>query len=149
MLSYSKFYCETEIPSRKRKTGKSHGEVPSNAISGDATDSSSSSSEDEDQVNQPKMKKLKWIKKKLDKDLNQTTVDLELAGDFLEASDTLLKVFQCQQPMIHVINPTILEFTKESFLEITSSRNLKHSDGKNLSGNILKALQFETEEGER
>ena len=42
---------------------------------------------------QPKAKKIKWMKNRLDLRFEETAVDLELAIDCLDPSQTLLKVF--------------------------------------------------------
>ena len=71
-----------------------------------------------------KAKKLVWLKKYLDPEegLQKAIVELDVATDCLSSSDTLLKVFQCQKPMIHVIKPTILQFARDSFMQITPGR---------------------------
>ena len=84
---------------------------------------------------QPKAKKIKWMKNQLDGRFEETIVDMELAIDCIEPSHILLKVFQFQKPLIHLIKPTILGFAKESFQEITAIKNLKHSDGRVMGGN--------------
>ena len=91
-------------------------------------------------------KKIVWIKEKLGDKLDETTVEFEGAIDVLKESDTLLRVFQHQQPTIHVIKASILELAKNCFLNITAPNNLLHSDGTPLGGKSLQNLHFETEE---
>ena len=85
-----------------------------------------------------------WLKKKLSEELDSTTVHLDLALECMKSSDSLLRVFQTQKPAIHVLKASLLEFTKECFLQITSSRNLLNSDGTIIGGTGLKQLKFET-----
>ena len=117
------------------------------AVTSDSSESQSDI-EDEDQGRKSKSKKLKWLKRKLDpeRDLKITILDLELAKECLQPSDTLLKVFQNKKLMIHVLKPTLLQFTKDSLLEIIPSKYLKRSDVKPLGGRSLKDLQLETVE---
>ena len=72
---------------------------------------SSSSGEDKADSRQPKRKKMQWKKKKLNQGLEKTVAEMDVALDCLESSDTLLRVLQCQKPMIHVLKPTLLKFT--------------------------------------
>jgi hypothetical protein len=144
ILAYAEYYSEVEPPKKKRKLEKSSGNKNFQKNLNDSHEEEESS--DEEDSRKPKAKKIEWIKKKLDEELDVTTLNMELAIDCLQGSNTLLKVFQNQAPMIHLIKPTLLEFTKESFLEITSSKNLKHSDGRVLGGQSLKNIKFETQQ---
>ena len=107
----------------------------------------SSSGSSEEEIRKSKAKNIVWVKEKLNDDLDKTTIEFEGAIAALKESDTLLRVFQHQKPTTHVIKPSILESAKSCFLNITSPKNLLHSDGSTLGGNSLKNLQFETEEG--
>jgi hypothetical protein len=64
------------------------------------------------------------LKKKLNPEeaLDETILELEVAQDCLTSSDVLLRVFQLKKPMIHVLKATMLQFVKDSFLEITPSK---------------------------
>ena len=84
------------------------------------------------------------VEEKAVEELDSTTVHLDLALECMKSSDSLLRVFQTQKPAIHVLKASLLEFTKECFLQITSSRNLLNSDGTNIGGTGLKQLKFET-----
>ena len=125
----------------QRKSQKSSG---NNYCPRSSDDSSDESSDDLTEVEgrQPKAKKIKWMKNQLDIKFEETAVDMALAIDFIEPSHILLKVFQFQKPLVHQIKPTILEFAKESFLEITAIKNPKHSDGRVMGGNNLKKIAF-------
>ena len=48
--------------------------------------------------------------------------------------------------MIHVLKASLIDFTRDCFLEITQSKNLKRSDEVPLGGTSLKELKFETRE---
>ena len=148
--AYSAYYSSVEVePGRKKKKVDN---IPGENSPQGVSEEEFSSSEDEDgsetEYRKPKRKKLKWLKKKLNpkEDLKTTILELEVAEDCLKASNLLLTVFQLKKPMIHVLKPTILQFAQDSFLEITPSKFLKHSDDKPLGGKSLKTLQFESEE---
>ena len=111
-------------------------------------DLSDDSSDDitESDVRQPKAKRIKWIKQKFEEEFDEIPLDLELALDCLESSHVLLEVFQYQKPMIHLIKPTILNFARDSFIEITPAKNLKHRDGRLMGGDSLKNITLETKQ---
>ena len=48
--------------------------------------------------------------------------------------------------MIHVLKASLIDFTRDCFLEITQSKNLKRSYEVPLGGTSLKELKFETRE---
>ena len=153
IAAYSEYYSSVDIEPRrkKRKVENISGENSPQGVSDEDNGQSSSSEDDggsEEETRKPKRKKLKWLKKKFNpgEELNTTTLELEVAQDCLNSSHVLLKVFQMKKPMIHVLKPTMLQFVKDSFLEITPSKFLKHSDGKPFGGKSLKLLEFETEE---
>ena len=153
--AYSEYFesVEAKVEPRRKKR-----RVQDDNISGekspqgiDCDDDHSSDSEFEDPevgIRKSKEKKLVWLKKYLDPDegLQKATVELDVAIDCLGSSDQLLKVFQSQNPMIHVLKPTILQFVRDCFIEVTDVKFLQYSDGKPLGGSSLKYLQLETEE---
>ena len=142
LVGYSEFYMDIQPPCKRRKGMKSSGRK-SFLVSSEESSSSDSSEED---IRKPNAKKIVWIKEKLGDKLDETTVEFEGAIDVLKESDTLLRVFQHQQPTVHVIKASILELAKNCFLNITAPNNLLHSDGTPLGGKSLQNLHFETEE---
>lgn len=154
--AYSEYFQSVEAkeePRRKKRRVQEDnisGEKSPQAVIDDNEQSSDSEFEDpEADIKKPtKAKKLLWLKKYLDPDegLQKAIVELDVAIDCLSSSDILLKVFQCQKPMIHVLKPTILEYVRDCFREIIDVKYLKYSDGKPLGGSSLKALQLESEE---
>ena len=139
LSAYEEYYENAEAPKRKKQklTGR-------NSFQLNSVNSEESSLESEDETRQEKGKKMEWLKKKLSDELDSTTVLLDLALECLKSSDSLLRVFQTQKPAIHILKASLLEYTKECFLQITASRNLLNSDGSNIGGTGLKKLKFET-----
>ena len=147
LLAYSDYYSQAKVPApkRKRKTENLSG----NNYFQIASDDSSEASGDEiteSEERQPKAKKIKWMKHKLEEEFKETVVDLELAIEVLEPVHVLLEVFQYQKPMVHLIKPTLVNFVRDSFKEITSAKNLKHNNGELMGGDSLKHLSFETKQ---
>ena len=137
-------HFETVEPARRKKNEKPSGK--NSFQKANDSDESDSESSDDEGGRKPKSARIDWIKNIFREDLARVAVALDLSVECLEPSHTLLKVFQSQAPMIHTLKPTILEFTRDTFLNITSYRNLKYSDGRPLGGKGLKEIKFETEE---
>ena len=133
LAAYKEFYDSDEPPKKKRK----------NLTGGDSFQLGSEESSDEDSESK-KSKNLAWLKKKLGAEADSIAVELELAIECISSSDTLLRVFQSSKPMIHVLKASLIDYTRECFLEITPSRNLMRSDEVPLGGTSLKELKFES-----
>jgi hypothetical protein len=61
---------------------------------------------------------------------DSTAVELELAIEFISYSDTLFCVSQSSMPMnmIHVLKASLIDLTRDCFLEITQRRHLMCSE---------------------
>ena len=139
LTAYCEYYSKATVPT-KRKAQKPSG---NNYCPRSSEDTSDEFSDDPTEVDgrQPKAKKIKWMKNQLDGRFEETIVDMELAIDCIEPSHILLKVFQFQKPLIHLIKPTILGFAKESFQEITAVKFFNNLEislvGPRLDGNYV------------
>ena len=142
LAAYKEFYDSDEPPKKKRKNLTVGDSLQ--LSSEESSDENSESDDEESGKRKSKSKNLAWLKKKLGAEANSTAVELELAIECISSSDTLLRVFQSSKPMIHVLKASLIDFTRDCFLEITQSRNLKRSDEVPLGGTSLKDLKFET-----
>ena len=147
LAAYKEFYASDQPPKIMKKKNLTVGD--SLQLSSEESSDEDSESDDEESgagKRKSKSKKLAWLKKKLGAEADLLAVELQLAIECISSSDTLLRAFQSSKPMIHVLKASLIDFTRDCFLEITQSKNLKRSDEVPLGGTSLKELKFETRE---